>query len=196
MTSSWYAIRLICTTAISLGSPWSLFTTLDWLLSLPVDHSWQAVVLKWDRESLGLVSTVFCRKIFVLRIDNFFLIKKINISNKMILKYKTMHILLTNLPLDCRGEGSSNRNASRDESVKTGDESVETRDESMEAGEKTKQSYYKYLPYPNFIKFWKRCFRSVMCNPDIDISNVICWVELSCADCWSVVCFMLRWDVQ
>ena len=34
------------------------------------------------------------------------------------------------------GEGSSNVNASRDESVETGDESVETRDESIEAGEK------------------------------------------------------------
>ena len=32
--------------------------------------------------------------------------------------------------LDCRGEGSSNRNASRDESVEAGDESIE-------AGEKT-----------------------------------------------------------
>ena len=40
-------------------------------------------------------------------------------------------------------EGSSNRNASRDESVETGDESVETRDESIEAGEKTQQSCYK-----------------------------------------------------
>ena len=47
-----------------------------------------------------------------------------------------MHILLTNVHLDCRGEGSSKRNASRDESVETGDESVETRDESIEAGEK------------------------------------------------------------
>ena len=54
----------------------------------------------------------------------------------MILKYKTIHILLTNMNLDCRGQGSSNRNASRDETVKTGDESVETRDESIEAGEK------------------------------------------------------------
>ena len=35
------------------------------------------------------------------------------------------------------GVVSSNRNASRDESVETGDESVETRDESVEAGEKT-----------------------------------------------------------
>ena len=48
-----------------------------------------------------------------------------------------MHILLTNVNLDCRGEGSRNRNASRDESVKTGDESVEAGDESVEAGEKT-----------------------------------------------------------
>ena len=55
-----------------------------------------------------------------------------------------MHILLTNVHLDCRGEGSSNRNASRDESVETGDESVETGDESIEAGEKTPQSCYNW----------------------------------------------------
>ena len=54
----------------------------------------------------------------------------------MLSRYKTIHILLTNVHLDCRGEGSSYRNASRDESVETGDESVETRDESIEAGEK------------------------------------------------------------
>ena len=53
-----------------------------------------------------------------------------------------MYIFLINVHLDFRGEGSSNRNASRDESVKTGDESVETRDESIEAGEKTQQSCY------------------------------------------------------
>ena len=34
------------------------------------------------------------------------------------------------------GGGSSNMNASRDESVETGDESVETGDESVEDGEK------------------------------------------------------------
>ena len=60
----------------------------------------------------------------------------------MLSKYQTIHILLTNVHLDCRGEGSSNRNASRDESVETGDKSVETRDESIEAGEKTQQSCY------------------------------------------------------
>ena len=60
----------------------------------------------------------------------------------MISKYKTIHILLTNVHLDCRGEGSSSRNASRDESVETGDESVEAGDESIEAGEKTQQSCY------------------------------------------------------
>ena len=53
----------------------------------------------------------------------------------MLSKYKTIHILLTNMHLDCRREGSSNRNASRDESV-------EARDESIEAGEKTQQSCY------------------------------------------------------
>ena len=51
----------------------------------------------------------------------------------MISKYKTIHILLTYMHLDCRG-GSSDRNASRDNSVETGDESVVTRDESIEAG--------------------------------------------------------------
>ena len=60
----------------------------------------------------------------------------------MLSQYKTIHILLTNVHLDCRGEGSRNKNVSRDESVETGDESVETRDESIEAGEKTQQSYY------------------------------------------------------
>ena len=35
------------------------------------------------------------------------------------------------------GKGSSNRNASRDESVEAGDKSVETGDESIEAGENT-----------------------------------------------------------
>ena len=58
----------------------------------------------------------------------------------MISKYKTIIISLTNVHLDCRGEGSSNRNAGRDESVETGDESVETKDESIEAGGKAHQS--------------------------------------------------------
>ena len=47
--------------------------------------------------------------------------------------------------LDCRGEVSSNRNASKDESVESGDESVEAGDESIEAGEKTQQSCYNML---------------------------------------------------
>ena len=48
--------------------------------------------------------------------------------------------------LDFRGGGvSSNRNASRDESVEAGDESVETGDESIEAGEKTQQSCYNKI---------------------------------------------------
>ena len=47
-----------------------------------------------------------------------------------------MFISLTIVHLACRGEGSRNRNASRDESVETGDESVETGDESVEVGGK------------------------------------------------------------
>ena len=69
----------------------------------------------------------------------FFLIEKYLFQiklNKTISKYKTIHISLTNVHLDCTGEGSSNRNASRDESVETGDESVKAGDESIEAGEK------------------------------------------------------------
>ena len=45
------------------------------------------------------------------------------------------------------GEGSSSRNASRDESVEAGDKSVEAGDESIEAGEKTPQSCYNKGPY-------------------------------------------------
>ena len=67
----------------------------------------------------------------------------------MISKYNTIHISMTNVHLDCKGEGSSNRNASRDESVETGYESVEAGDESIEAGEKTQQSCYNTYPYWN-----------------------------------------------
>ena len=49
------------------------------------------------------------------------------------------------------GEGSSNRNASRDESVEAGDKSVEAGDESIEAGKKTPQSCYNYITYTNEI---------------------------------------------
>ena len=128
-----YSVRLICTTAISLGSSIP-FKTLDWLLSPPVDHSWQPVALKWDRECLGLLTTVFARKILFLKINHFFLIKKpINFkSNKMLSKYKTMFILLINVHSDFRGGwgwvGFSNRNDNRGESVETGTESVKTRD--------------------------------------------------------------------
>ena len=45
-----YSVRLICTTAISLGFSWMLFTILHRLLSLPVDHSLQPVALKCDRD--------------------------------------------------------------------------------------------------------------------------------------------------
>ena len=70
----------------------------------------------------------------------------------MLSKYKPIHILLTNVNLDCRGEGSSNRNASRDESVEAGDESVETRDESIEAGEKHNNHVINiYIPYMQYV---------------------------------------------
>ena len=55
------------------------------------------------------------------------------------------YIFFARYVFDCRGEGSSNRNASRDESVEAGDKSVEAGDESIEAGEKTPQSCYNKL---------------------------------------------------
>ena len=70
-------------------------------------------------------------KIYVLRID-IFLIKKVDLFQikwyKMISRHRTIHILLMNVHLNCRGEVSSNRNATRDESVETGDESIEARE--------------------------------------------------------------------
>ena len=97
------------------------------------------IEMRWGQ--LGLVSTVFLRKIFVLRIDNgFFLIEKYLFQikwNIMISKYKqyTFYWLMC-IWIDWGPQGSSNMNASRDESVETGDESVEAGDESIEAGEK------------------------------------------------------------
>ena len=55
---------------------------------------------------------------------------------------------MTNVHLDCRGDGSSNRNASRDESVETGDESVEAGDESIEAVE------FQRCPLKFHTKLW------------------------------------------
>ena len=81
----------------------------------------------------------------------------------MLSKYKTIHISLTNVHLDCRGEGSSNRNARKDESVETGDESVETRDEYIEAGEK--QSNHVIIVY-------KHIYASVGLNESIQITYV------------------------
>ena len=80
-----------------------------------------------------------------------------------------MHILLTNVHLDCRGEGSSNRNASRDESVETGDESVETGDESIEAGEKTPQSCYNMLHYQQLSEYKKS-----------SVDQLFCWLSRIC----------------
>ena len=48
-----------------------------------------------------------------------------------------------------KGEGSSNRNACRDECVECGDDSVEGRDESVEAGEKHRD--HVMIPLPALI---------------------------------------------
>ena len=75
-------VRLIFTTAISPDSCMQ-FTALDWLPSLPVDHSRQPVTLNGDRERIEMVSTVFFRKIFVLRIELIFFFIKMFSSNKI-----------------------------------------------------------------------------------------------------------------
>ena len=73
-----------------------------------------------------------------------------------------MHILLTNVHLDCRGEGSSNRNVSRDESVETGVESVEAGDESIEAREKTPQSCYNAISdIPPNLAYNSLCYKNI-----------------------------------
>ena len=65
-----------------------------------------------------------------------------------------------NVHLDLRGEGSSNRNASKDESSETGDECVDTRDESIEDGEKPNNHAIMSNPIPLF---------------DVDVITYPCW---------------------
>ena len=119
------------------------FTTFCRLLSQAVIHSPQPVALNWARNSFGLVLTVFLRKICILGIAEYFLIALFQISEikKDEIRFKK-YIFLLDMFLIVGGEGSSNRNASRDESVEAEDKSVEAGDESIEAGEKTPQSCY------------------------------------------------------
>ena len=95
--------------------------------------------------------TVFLRKICILGIAEYFLIVLFQISEikKDEIRFKK-YILLLDMFLIVGVEGSSNRNASRDESVEAGDKSVEAGDESIEAGEKTPQSCYNTYPCPSF----------------------------------------------
>ena len=76
-------------------------------------------------------------EICILGIAEYFLIALFQISEikKDEIRFKK-YIFFARYVFDCRGEGSSNRNASRDESVEAGDKSVEAGDESIEAGEK------------------------------------------------------------
>ena len=120
------------------------FTTFCRLLSQAVIHSRQPVALNWARNSFGLVLTVVLRKICILGIAEYFLIVLFQISEikKDEIRFKK-YIFLLDMFLIVGG-GSSNRNASRDESVEAGDKSVEAGDESIKAGEKTPQSCYNY----------------------------------------------------
>ena len=126
------------------------FTTFCRLLSQAVIHSRQPVALNWARNSFGLVLTVFLRKICILGIAEYFLIVLFQISEikKDEIRFKK-YICLLDMFLIVGGEGSCNRNASRDESVEAGDKSVEAGDESIEAGEKTPQSCYNFHPNPH-----------------------------------------------
>ena len=131
------------------------FTTFCRLLSQAVIHSRQPVALNWARNSFGLVLTVFLRKICILGIAEYFLIVLFQISEikKDEIRFKK-YIFLLDMFLIVGGEGSSNRNASRDESVEAGDKSVEAGDESIEAGEKTPQSCYNTYSYSAYDQTW------------------------------------------
>ena len=100
-----YSLRLILQQLFHQAPPASCLQHLT--DSLPVDHSRQPFPLKWDRKSIGLVSTVFFRKKYLFwELVNVFFIKKYFFQiklYKMISRYKTMHILLINVHLYCRG---------------------------------------------------------------------------------------------
>ena len=160
-----YLIRLICRQSIQNRVFCVTFITFCRLLSQAVIHSRQPVALNWARNSFGLVLTVFLRKICILGIAEYFLIVLFQISEikKDEIRFKK-NIFLLDMFLIVGGEGSSNRNASRDESVEARDKSVEAGDESIEAGEKTPQSCYngwfiiatpvvEYIYSPFFIAF-------------------------------------------
>ena len=82
--------------------------------------------------------TVFLKKICILGIVEYFLIVLFEISEikKDEIRFEKYISLLDMFLIVGGGEGSSNRNASRDESVEAGDKSVEAGDESIEAGKK------------------------------------------------------------
>ena len=150
------------------------FTTFCRLLSQAVIHSRQPVALNWARNSFGLVLTVFLRKICILGIAEYFLIVLFQISEikKDEIRFKK-YIFLLDMFLIVGGEGSSNRNASRDESVEAGDKSVEAGEESIEAGEKTPQSCYNTIHIPGL--HWVKCF---ICNAEL---------ATKCTNTWSLI---------
>ena len=85
--------------------PPMLFKTLDWLLSLPVDHSRQPVAWSETGKALDWCELYFSGKYWsweLILINVSFLIKKIINSNKTS-KYKTMYTLLINVHLDFKG---------------------------------------------------------------------------------------------
>ena len=96
-------------------------------------------------------------------------------------------IFLLDMFLIVGGEGSSNRNASRDESVEAGDKSVEAGDESIEAGEKTLQSCYnvKQLPEPMTNAFNHECLHPRL--QDITSVHNLVPLELNRGPLW--------WDI-
>ena len=155
------------------------FTTFCRLLSQAVIHSRQPVALNWARNSFGLVLTVFLRKICILGIAEYFLIVLFQISEikKDEIRFKK-YIVLLDMFLIVGGEGSSNRNASRDESVEAGDKSVEAGDESIEAGEKTPQSCYNNRPLRAvfcFCRFWRYGIHQM---PQAYSSHIFCNANL------------------
>ena len=177
------------------------FTTFCRLLSQAVIHSRQPVALNWARNSFGLVLTVFLRKICILGIAEYFLIVLFQISEikKDEIRFKK-YIFLLDMFLIVGGEGSSNRNASRDESVEAGDKSVEAGDESIEAGEKTPQSCYNGCPIISKICTEQRSDTDMLCAVFRNDWATVKWVreislDLGLDEFRSDICYC-RWQKQ
>ena len=130
------SFRLICTTAILLGSSCMLIPSVDLALANACGSQSTAcgietgTALDWCWVYLS-EQNICSGNLYIFYNENKFTSNKIKYQNT---KHYTFYWWMCKWIV--RGGGSSNRNAIRDESVETGDESVETTDEAIKAREK------------------------------------------------------------